>query len=90
MWQVYLAFVKSVHNQVCTLQARVLQDVCKDLGQGNPRIYILEERFTCMIVLLPYVRDKRWLSIGEQVDEAAEDGRGVVDARIGALAEEEG
>ena len=41
-----------------------------------------------MIVLLLYMQDKQWLLVQEQIDEAAEHGRGIVDARVGGLEEE--
>ena len=69
-------------------QAWVLQNICEDLGQGNPGIRILEEGFACVIVLLPYMRDERGLLIDKQVHQASQHGCGVVDSRVGGLAEE--
>jgi hypothetical protein len=43
-----------------------------------------------MIVLLPHVRDERWLLVQDHVDQATQHSRGVINPRVGALAEEEG
>src|SRR5947207_12141262 len=77
-------------DQVSAVQAWVLQNACEDLRQGNPGIRILEESFACVIVLLPYMRDERWLLIDKQVHQASQHGRGVVDSQVSGLAEEVG
>jgi hypothetical protein len=43
-----------------------------------------------VIVLLPYIRDERWLLIDKQVHQASQHGCGVVDSRVSGLAEEVG
>jgi hypothetical protein len=43
---------------------------------------------TRVFSVLPHVRDKHWLLVDEQVDEAMEHGHCIIDARIGGLAEE--
>src|SRR6266480_7444577 len=88
--QVCYAFIKRINDQVGAVQAWVLQNVCEDLGQGNPGIRILKERFACVIILLPYMRDERWLLIDKQVNQTSQHGRGVVDSQVSGLAEEVG
>src|SRR2546423_15054572 len=88
--QVYHAFVERIDDQIGAVQARVLQNVCEDLGQRNPGIRILEEGFACMVVLLPYMRDERGLLIDKQVYQTSQHGRGIVDSRVSGLAEEVG
>lgn len=42
---------------------------------------------TRVFSVLPHVRDKHWLLVDEQVDEATEHGHCIINARIGGLAE---
>ncbi len=46
--------------------------------------------FLPSLYLFLYVRKERRLLLYKQVDEAAQDGRGTIEARVGALAEEVG
>jgi hypothetical protein len=43
-----------------------------------------------VIVLLPYMRDERWLLVDKQVHQTSQHGCGIVDSRVGGLAEEVG
>jgi hypothetical protein len=51
-------------------------------------IRVLEKRLTLMIVLLPYVQNKQWLLVDEQIDQTAQHSRSIIDPLVGALAEE--
>lgn len=50
------------------------------LGHGDRRIDVLEQLFRSINILLLNMRYKRWLLVDEPTDEAAKDGRGVVDS----------
>lgn len=67
-----------------------MQNVCKNLGQYNPPVRILEKRFARTVVLFPYILDKGRPLIEEQVDEAAQDSGSIIDPRVGSLAKKEG
>lgn len=58
------------------------------ISDNATRICIFKEGLASVVVLFPHMRDKQWLLVNEQVDEAAEHGRRIIDTRIGGLAEE--
>jgi hypothetical protein len=67
-----------------------LHDICKDVGQSNPGVRILEERFASGLVLLLYMGDERWLLIDKRVQQTSEHSRGTIDSRVRGFAEELG
>jgi hypothetical protein len=77
--QVCHAFIECVVDNQGARQAQVLENAGKDLRQSNSSVRILEVCLAHVIVLLPGVTDETWLLVQEQVDQAAQQGRGTID-----------
>lgn len=61
----------------------------EDFRQSNPSVRILEDRFAGLFILLPCMRDERWLLFNKQIDQASQHSRSIIDPGVGSLAEEE-